>query len=318
MPLPPSLLLLLLFLLYNVFFCLGFTASAEREAAVSQEGVDVCEEDVKVKEVRQTYSVKSRFVILFPQESCVSDVSVINSVLVDTERVLALLQGLHACFMVQGLPILPSEEDCEKWLSLEIFSSGLETQPLSSIEVQPSNNAPFSSEMKAKSLQRQSISGSYETSRFFISGLMSSEFQDEKAGHFLFLVQRYCQQKNFYLPHFDQIPDHPIEKFGRLFMACLIKLHDLVPLALAVLDQEGPPNNEQDSTAIQLPPSLADVCKLVYDAKVTLVKAHQESLCSYEEVCKEPIARCCFIIDYIRSPMLNVINILHKHQLQVR
>lgn len=231
-------------------------------------------------------------------------------VLLDAERTLALLQGLRACFMVHGLPVLPSEEDCEKTLSSELFSSGLETQPLSSIKPKPSNNAPFSS-------SELMTGGFQDTLRSFICGLMDPDLHDEKVGLFSFLVQRYCRQKHLYLPHIDQNPEHPVEKFGRLFMACLLKLHDLVPLALGMLEQEGPPNNEQDSSAIQLPPSLADVCKFVYNAKVSLVKAHQESLCSYEEVCQEPIARCYFLINHIRSPMVNVINILHKHQNQV-
>lgn len=234
-----------------------------------------------------------------------------NQVLIDTERTLGLLQGLWSCFLVQGLPVLPSEEDCERWLSLELFSSGLETQSLSSLKAQPSNNAPFPSELSAKGFQW------HDVSRNFICAVMDSDFQDEKAGSFLFLVQRYCRHRNLYLPHVDQTPDHPIEKFGRLFMACLLKLHDLIPVALGVLEQEGTPNNEQDLSSVQFPPSLADVCKSVHEAKVSLVKAHQESLCSYEEVCKEPIARCYFMINHIRSPMVNVINILHKHQNQV-
>jgi E3 ubiquitin-protein ligase HERC2 len=211
--------------------------------------------------------------------------------------------------MVQGLPVLASEEDCERWLSLELFSSGLETQ---SLRAQPSNNTPFPSEISsAKGSQWQDIS------RNFICAMLDTDFHDEKAGSFLFLVQRYCRQRNLYLPHVDQNPDHPIEKFGRLFMACLLKLHDLVPVVLGVLEQEGTPNNEQDLSSVQFPPSLADVCKTVYEAKVTLVKAHQESLCSYDEVCEEPIARCYFMIDHIRSPMVNVLNILHKSQNQV-
>lgn len=237
-----------------------------------------------------------------------------NPVLVDTERTLALLQGLRTCFMVQGAPVLPSEESCEKWLSLELFSSGLETQPLSCSKPLPSNNAPFSPETASRGYLSHLL---YDASRSFICGLMDSDLQDEKVGVFLFLVQRYCRQRNLFLPHVDQNPDHPVEKFGRLFMACLLKLHDLVPVALAVLEQEGAPNNEQDSNAIQLPRSLADVCKFVYEAKVSLVKAHQESLCSYDEVCQEPISRCCFMINHIRSPVVNVINILHKHQSRV-
>ena len=237
--------------------------------------------------------------------------------LLDTERCLGLLQGLRLCFMAQGIPVLPSEEDCDKCLSMELFSGGLETQPLSSIKPpQPSNvPPPFPSELATKGFP---MSSAYDVSCSFICGLMDAESQDEKVALFLFLVQQYCRQKNLYLPLCDQNPDHPVEKFGRLFTACLLKLHDLVPVALNVLEQEGAPDNEPDSNIVQLPPSLADVCKFVYEAKVNLVKAHQESLCSYDEVCREPIARCKFMIDHIRSPLGNIINILHKHQNQVK
>lgn len=236
--------------------------------------------------------------------------------LIDTERSLALAQGLRACLMVQSLPVLPEEEENEKWLALEIFSSGFETTPISSVEAKVANR-PLSSEVLAKSFQRQT-SLSADSSRSFIFGLMNSEFQDEKVTMFLYVIHRYCRQRNLTISLSDQQPDHPIECFGRLFMACLIKLHDLVPVALSVLEQESKPNNEQQLSTVQLPPSLADICKLVYDAKVSLVKAHQESSCSYEEVCKEPIARCCFIVENIRSPIVNVVNILHKNRIQVR
>ena len=245
----------------------------------------------------------------------------VNMVLSDTERTLALLQGLQACFMVQGLPVLPCEEECDKWLSLEIFSSGLEQESFSSsstslqpklapVEVGPVD-PPL--DVGPKSLQQRSSCSPC----LFIHGLTSTDSQDEKVAMFLSLVQRYYRKKNLYLPHIEQFPDHPLVKFGHLFMACLLKMHDLTPIALSVVEQEGPPNNEHNSISVQLPPSLVEVCKLVYEAKISLVKAHQESLCSYEEVCREPIARCRFIVDCIRSPMLNVMNIFHKHQLQV-
>ena len=258
------------------------------------------------------------FLILYvfdvqPAQVDSSPASLLCPLLVDTERVLALLQGLRACHMVQSLPVLAEEEEHDKWLSMEIFSSGIETHPLSCLEPHVVANTP---EAAAKSFQRQT-SVSFDVSRSFICGLMSAETGGDKVAMFVSIVQRYCRQRNLVIALSDQIPDHPIERFGRLFIACLIKLHDLVPVALNVIEQEGGPNNEQDSTPIQLPASLTDICKLVYDAKVSLVKAHQESSCSYEEVCRDPIARCCFMIDNIRSPMLNVVNILHRNRIQV-
>ena len=101
-------------------------------------------------------------------------------------------------------------------------------------------------------------------------------------------------------------------------MACLIKLHDLVPTALGVVEQEdGSPNNDLDSTSVHLPNSITDICKLVFDAKLSLVKAKQESSCTYEEVCRDPIDRCSFVIDNVHSPLLNVIGILHRNRIQV-
>ena len=211
--------------------------------------------------------------------------------------------------MVQSIPVLPEEEDNEKWLSLEIFSSGFETVPISSVEPQVVNRPVV------PTYQRQA-SVIYDGVRSFICGLMNPDLQDEKVNAFIYTIHCYCRQKNLIIALSDQQPDHPIERFGRLFMACLIKLHDLVPVALNVLEQEGRPNNEQQNI-VQLPPSLADICKLVYDAKVSLVKAHQESSCSYEDVCKEPIARCSFMLENIRSPMVNIVNILHKNRIQV-
>jgi len=234
--------------------------------------------------------------------------------LIDTERTLALAQGLRACLMVQSLPVLPKEEENDKWLSMDIFSSGFETTPLSQVEAPSVNQSP-SPDVQTKSYQRQP-SLLPDSIRSFICGLMSSDLQDEKVNAFVYIIHRFCRQKNLVIALSDQQPDHPIERFGRAFMACLIKLHDLVPIALNVLEQDGHPDNEQQ-TVVQLPASLADICKLVYDAKVSLVKAHQESSCPYEEVCKEPIERCCFMVDNIRSPIVNVINILHKNRVQV-
>lgn len=216
--------------------------------------------------------------------------------------------------MVQSIPFYPEDEANDKWLSLEIFSSGCESQPLSSVETHLSNK-PMSAEMLARSFQRQA-SITFDAPRSFICGLMNPEIQDEKVAMFLSLIHRYCRQHNQVIALCDQHPGHPVERFGRLFMACLMKLHDLAPVALSVLEQEGAPNNEQDSTPVRLPASLMDICKLVYDAKVSLVKAHQESSCTYEEVCRDPIDRCRFILDNIRSPMLSVINILHKNRIQ--
>ena len=231
----------------------------------------------------------------------------VSPILVDTEWTLAVLQGLRACHMVHSLPISHDEEESEKWLSTDIFSGGFEVQP-------------YTSEARGPERQRPTLSRqlSVDAGRAFITGLANPDSQDENVTIFLSLIQRYCRHRNLVIPLTDQSVDHPVEQFGRLYLACFIKLHDLVPTALRAIEQEtNSPDNELDPSAIHLPPSLADVCKVVFDTKILLIKARQESSCSYEDVCREPIARCLFILDNVRSPLVNVTNVLHRNRIQV-
>ena len=242
----------------------------------------------------------------------------LSSVLVDTERTLAVLQGLRASHMVHSLPVSPEEEETEKWLSSDIFSGGFELRPFTSDELHlhsRSEKHPTKKGFVSRTFSRQI---SLDANRGFIAGFVNPELQDEKVAIFLSLIQRYCRHRNLVILHTDSAPDHPVERFGRLFLACFIKLHDLVPVALRAIEQEtNSPDNELDPSMIHLPPSLADVCKVVFDTKLLLVKARQESSCSYEDVCREPIARCLFILDNVRSPLVNVTNVLHRTRIQV-
>ena len=218
--------------------------------------------------------------------------------------------------MTHSLPVSPEEEETDKWLSSDIFSGGFELRPFTSDEPHHhSDGHPVRKGLTSRTFLRQV---SVETNRGFIAGFLNHDAQDERVAIFLSLVQRYCRHRNLIIPHTDSAPDHPVERFGRLFLACFIKLHDLVPVALRVIEQEtNSPDNELEPAMIHLPPSLADVCKVVFDTKILLVKARQESSCSYEDVCREPIARCLFILDNVRSPLINVTNIMHRSRIQV-
>ena len=220
--------------------------------------------------------------------------------------------------MVHSIPVSPEEEESEKWLSTDIFSGGFELQPFTSQELYHHGRTDKHPATKRFVSRTFSQPLSLDANRAFIAGFVNSDVQDEKVTVFLSLVHRYCRHRNLVIPHTDSSPDHPVERFGRLFLACFIKLHDLVPVALRAIEQEtNSPDNELDPSMIHLPPSLADVCKVVFDTKILLVKARQESSCSYEDVCREPIARCLFILDNVRSPLVNVTNVLHRNRIQV-
>ena len=213
--------------------------------------------------------------------------------------------------MVESIPVETEEEECDKWLSQEMFSGGLEFQPI--ITTETVTNKP---ETAVKTLQRQ---GSIDSTHALLSGLAQPVVQDERLASFMSVIHQYSKEHNQLMHVTDQSPQHPVEYVGRLFMTCLIKLQDLCHLVLNMIEQLNSPNNDNGNLGnppVQLPSPLAEICKAVYDVKVALVKAHQESLCTYEEVCQEPIQRCLFVISNIRSPIVNVVGVLHKNQLQ--
>lgn len=60
----------------------------------------------------------------------------------------------------------------------------------------------------------------------FLQSLTSSKLEDGTALKFLAAVERFCKQKRFILP--VEFPaDHPVEKVGRMLMACLLKHQEL-------------------------------------------------------------------------------------------
>lgn len=215
-----------------------------------------------------------------------------NSLITDTERVLALLQGLRACNMFKSIPVLPEEDTSEHWLSMEVFAGGLENQSL-----------------LIEAASQQSVTSHIDPASSFIKGLVHPEMETEIVKQFLQMVHSYCKHRNMVLALTEHNVDHPVERFSRLFMACLLKLHDLIPLALLIVMQPS------DNSPPHFPSALADICKLVYDAKLMLVKSRQESSCTYDEICGPAIDRCLFLIDNIRSPATDVYSILHRHQL---
>ena len=58
----------------------------------------------------------------------------VSSPLVDSERVLGLLLGLHACHLARSSSLSPEEEEMDKWLSSDFFSGGLEQTSITPVE----------------------------------------------------------------------------------------------------------------------------------------------------------------------------------------
>lgn len=61
--------------------------------------------------------------------------------------------------------------------------------------------------------------------RLFLTNLCEN-FKENSVEKFLSLVKRCCHVKRIVIP-IEFSADHPVEQFGRLFLACLLKHHDL-------------------------------------------------------------------------------------------
>ena len=81
-----------------------------------------------------------------------------------------------------------------------------------------------SSEDKSEPFTRQISHG--DPAKPFLQALAESKVEDEIALKFLAAVERFCKQKRFVLP-IEFPADHPVEKVGRMLMACLLKHQEL-------------------------------------------------------------------------------------------
>ena len=72
----------------------------------------------------------------------------------------------------------------------------------------------------------------------FLQALTESKLEDETALKFLAAVERFCKQKRFVLP-IEFPADHPVEKVGRMLMACLLKHQELGKFLITKVDGPG-------------------------------------------------------------------------------
>lgn len=106
-----------------------------------------------------------------------------------------------------------------------------------------------------------------EHCRSFLSHLVSIPFSgNPEVLSFLSAIQQYSKSKGMIITA-DMKEGHPLESFGRVFMACLLKMLDMTSLAIKV---GAAVMNQQETVSLPLP--LIELNKLIYDTKVALVK----------------------------------------------
>ncbi|KAM9300223.1 E3 ubiquitin-protein ligase HERC2 isoform 4-T5 [Morus bassanus] len=243
------------------------------------------------------------------------DLSTMSSPLIDTERNLGLLLGLHASYLAMSTPLSPLEIECAKWLKSSIFSGGLQTSQIhySYNEEKdedhcssPGNTTPNKSKLYT---HRLTLS---DHSQPFLQAIADNNIQDHTVKDFLCQIERYCKQCHLTTP-ITFPPEHPVEEVGRLLLCCLLKHEDLGHVALSLV-HPGTLGVDQVKHKT-LPKSVVDVCRVVYQAKCSLIKTHQEQGRSYKEVCAPVIERLRFLFNELRPAVCNDLSIMSKFKL---
>ncbi|XP_057260463.1 E3 ubiquitin-protein ligase HERC2 isoform X7 [Pezoporus wallicus] len=243
------------------------------------------------------------------------DLSTLSSPLIDTERNLGLLLGLHASYLAMSTPLSPLEVECAKWLKSSIFSGGLQTSQIhySYNEEKdedhcssPGNTTPNKSKLYT---HRLTLS---DHSQPFLQAIADNNIQDHTVKDFLCQIERYCKQCHLTTP-ITFPPEHPVEEVGRLLLCCLLKHEDLGHIALSLV-HPGTLGVDQVKHKT-LPKSVVDVCRVVYQAKCSLIKTHQEQGRSYKEVCAPVVERLRFLFNELRPAVCNDLSIMSKFKL---
>lgn len=241
--------------------------------------------------------------------------------LLDTERNLGYLLGLHAHCMRQSLPQQTEELNSATLLNAPFLTAGLQVlQPPNPYEeekgeARSTNSTAGNTPTEPKTDFCQRIKTTNELSindlTTFINALAESRLSEPRVSAFLAIVDQYCKHNNF-MTHVDFSFDHPVEEIGRVLYAVLIKHLGLGYTLLPLLDQYLLQHN------VKLIKPLTEMVKLVHTTKWNLVKTRQEQSRSYKEVCIPVLEKCRFLLYEVRPTVslemhaFKKVNVLYK------
>lgn len=225
-----------------------------------------------------------------------------------SECTLAQLLGLVANLMCSGPSLQPAELQCRQLDKSSLLSGGL-------LMLQPSN--PFDEE-KGEARSSHSTAGNTPTettlpappptarraaaeqlqSRVdsFIAGLAEARLSDPLVAHWLALTERYCKAHNL-MWHQEFATEHPVQELERLLSAVLLRHQCLGGLVLSALEATGEQQQQQQPA---LPKQLAEIIRLVHQAKWSVVRTRQQLNRSYKEVCAPVLERLRFLLYEVR------------------
>ncbi|KAK7486952.1 hypothetical protein BaRGS_00021768, partial [Batillaria attramentaria] len=300
------------------------TDYAGRDASHAFEGAHHSEE---AREMMQAFYVGQ---YVDPEKDIVlpMDSSTMSSPLMDAERTLGTLLGLHAAEQVRSTPLAAEEVECGEWLQADFFSGGLQVlQPHNSFDEEKgetrtpssSTNTPGATPTSEhvhlphtmdKERLYEEENASADAAKPFLQALAEGRVQEPTVKSFLAMVDRFFHSYHLAFPiEFPQ--DHPVEEVGRLLLAVLLKHLDLGHVVLGLVEHGQGETTHKPS----LPRSVLDICRAILTTKKNLIKAHQDQGRSYKEVCAPVIERCLFLFNELRPATGDEINTFTRSKL---
>ena len=222
--------------------------------------------------------------------------------LLDMERALSFVLGLHAYRMRQSLALQPAEEEAGAWLEANFLRGGLQIlQPPNPYEEEKgearSNNSTAANSPTEPALpictkdDPQKLTD--DRVMAFIQALAENHKTDTYVQSFLTIIDRFCKTNNL-LSHVDFCCDHPVEEIGRLLMAVVIKHLALGYQTVALVDQELAEGN------VKLTKPLTEMVRSIHQTKWNLIRTRQQQNRSYKEVCAPAQEKCRFLLYEVR------------------
>lgn len=225
------------------------------------------------------------------------------SILLDTERSLSFLLGLHAYRMRQSLALQSAEIEAGPWLDATFLRGGLQIlQPPNPYE-EEKGEARSNNSTAANSPTEAQVPVRYkddahkiteERITLFIQALAEYHKSDIHVQAYLAIVDRHCKGNNL-LSHVDFSGDHPIEEIGRLLMAVVIKHQSLGYQTVALVEKELTEGNAK------LTKPLSEIVQVINQTKLNLIRIRQQQNRSYKEVCAPAQDKCRFLLYEVRS-----------------
>lgn len=235
------------------------------------------------------------------------DVMDVCSCLLDTERALGFLLGLHAHRMRQSLPLQTAEEEAGRWLNANFFRGGLQVlQPPNPYEEEKGEarsntstaaNSPTEPPLPMRIKNELQKNERREDDRViaFIYALAETHKTDAQVQSFLTIIDKYSKANNL-LAHTEFCGDHPVEEVSRLLMAVIIKHLALGHQVINLIDHQ-----ETGNDSPRLTKQLAEMIRTIHQTKWNLIRIRQQQNRSYKEVCAPAQEKCRFLLHEVRS-----------------